>query len=331
MRKRVISLVLVLVLAFALANIAAAAKTDVSVLIDRTPVKFTASDGIPFIDENSRTLVPLRIVMETYGCMVQWDQNTRTAYVVKDGVTVTVTIGQKYIRVNGMSQAIDTSAVIKDSRTYLPIRAVLEAFGAKVEWDAANRAVLVTSAAVPMSGKDGKDGISVSDAKIDDSGNLILTLSDGKTINAGVVRPEQVSDKTFEDYEVGTKFYLENPIGEFDAPLTYNGQKYTAHYSEIYYELIEKHSASDPKAWNGVNYDPYLVNVHIKGTTSPELNGKKLNVYLADASDSVSFYYTAIINADGSFNIDFVQGHNNSSSWHSPKTLLYDFASVLEK
>ena len=108
MRKRVISLVLVLVLAFAFANTAAAAKTEVSVLIDRTPVKFTASDGIPFIDENSRTLVPLRIVMETYGCMVQWDQNTRTAYVVKDGVTVTVTIGQKYIRVNGMSQAIDT-------------------------------------------------------------------------------------------------------------------------------------------------------------------------------------------------------------------------------
>ena len=204
MKNRVICILLVLVFALALIGPAGAAKTGVSVTIDKKPVSFSASDGAPFIDENSRTLVPLRVVMETYGCIVQWDQNTKTAYVVKDGVTVTVTIGQKYIRVNGMSQAIDTAAVIKDSRTYLPIRAVLEAFGAEVEWDAASRTVVVTHPATEKSepingkdgvdgkdginGKDGADGVSVTNVKVDGNGDLLVTLSNGQTINAGHVQ-----------------------------------------------------------------------------------------------------------------------------------------------
>jgi hypothetical protein len=39
---------------------------------------------------------------------------------------------------------IDTAAVIKDGRTYLPIRCVLEAVGATVGWESASRTVLVT-------------------------------------------------------------------------------------------------------------------------------------------------------------------------------------------
>ena len=45
---------------------------------------------------------------------------------------------------NGQKISNDTAAIIKDGKTYLPIRAVLEAFGASVGWDGATQTVTVT-------------------------------------------------------------------------------------------------------------------------------------------------------------------------------------------
>ncbi|HYE67736.1 MAG TPA: family 10 glycosylhydrolase [Anaerovoracaceae bacterium] len=119
--------------------------SDLGVTIDGQAVTFQRGYGEPFIDGNSRTLVPLRGVMEAFGAVVSWDNDTSTASVSKNGTTVQVPIGQAYILVNGVSVINDTSAVIKDERTYLPIRAVLEAFGADVSWNNENRTVAVST------------------------------------------------------------------------------------------------------------------------------------------------------------------------------------------
>jgi len=44
-------------------------------------------------------------------------------------------------------------------------------------------------------GKDGEDGVGVQDAHIDFDGSLIITLTDGKEVNAGEVVPFDVADK----------------------------------------------------------------------------------------------------------------------------------------
>lgn len=142
--KRLIALCCALSIALSLSLPAAAAAQTVSVSIDGQAVPFTTDSGSPFIDKNNRTLVPLRVTMETYGCEVFWDNENRDAIVYKDGVTVVCGIGENHITVNGNAVAIDTASVIKDSRTYLPIRCVLEAVGATVGWDNATRTVLVT-------------------------------------------------------------------------------------------------------------------------------------------------------------------------------------------
>ena len=119
------------------------AMSDIGVTIDGKSVVFPSGYGKPYIDSNNRTLVPLRGVTESFGAAVSWDNATSTAIVEKNGITVQVPVGQTYILVNGVSVTNDTSAVIKDGRTYLPIRAVLEAFGAGVSWDNVNRTVVV--------------------------------------------------------------------------------------------------------------------------------------------------------------------------------------------
>lgn len=121
--------------------------TDVSigVTIDSNPVVLDESLGKPFIDTNSRTLVPLRGVMEDFGGTVSWDNDNRIASVEKNDTHVQVPIDQKYILVNGQQVENDTAAVIQDERTYLPIRVVLEAFGAGVAWDNTNRSVVINT------------------------------------------------------------------------------------------------------------------------------------------------------------------------------------------
>ena len=115
----------------------------VNINIDGKGVAFNEVYGEPFIDSANRTQVPLRITMESCGCEVNWDDARKTALVEKNGVLVEVPIGASYIVVNGEQKQNDTVAVIKDSRTYLPIRAVLEAFGAKVDWDPSTQTVIV--------------------------------------------------------------------------------------------------------------------------------------------------------------------------------------------
>jgi hypothetical protein len=143
MKKKIMSFLLGLCLAITLC-IPALAAGGPGVSIDGTAVVFSDDTGYPFVDANGRTLVPLRVTMETYGCEVFWDNENKSAIVYRDGGTVVCPIGKNSILVNGETVAIDTAAVIVDNRTYLPIRCVLEAVGAAVDWDGAARNVLVT-------------------------------------------------------------------------------------------------------------------------------------------------------------------------------------------
>lgn len=123
-----------------------APQTTITVSIDNYTINPTSDSGVPFIDSSSRTQVPLRLTMEECGCTVTWDNASKTAYVIKGDKTVSVPIGKHYIVINGTQHAIDTCAMIKDNRTYLPIRPVLEAFGYNVAWDQSTKTVAITSA-----------------------------------------------------------------------------------------------------------------------------------------------------------------------------------------
>ena len=124
---------------------AGAAGAEVSVTIDGVPVAFDDNYGHPFLDKAGRTQVPFRLTMETFGCSVYWNQSTWTAVAEKDGTRVEVPIGESYLLVNGKRVLMDTTAQLVGTRTYLPIRPVLEAFGAYVTWDATQNQVVVTT------------------------------------------------------------------------------------------------------------------------------------------------------------------------------------------
>lgn len=108
--------------------------TDLSLMINGQQLWFPEEYGTPYIDANNRTMVPVRLPMEAIGCEVGWDNDTQTVTVSNDGTVVQLTIGSNIITINGEEKEIDTTPIIQNDRTYLPIRAVLEAFGSGVYW-----------------------------------------------------------------------------------------------------------------------------------------------------------------------------------------------------
>ena len=87
--------------------------------------------GAPYIDSAWRTMVPVRVLAESFGADVEYADNVVT--IVDGDTTVVMNIGEETYTVNGEEQTMDTAAVIGDGdRTYVPVRFVAEALGYSV-------------------------------------------------------------------------------------------------------------------------------------------------------------------------------------------------------
>jgi hypothetical protein len=125
------------------------ATQDISVTVETTEIPFSKDDGlglgVPFIDENNRVQVPVRKTLEALGATVDYNASDRIVTVALDGAVLRFEIDGK-ARLNGESYEIDTSATIKDGRTYIPVRYAVEPFGYSVKWDSLKRDVLIRKA-----------------------------------------------------------------------------------------------------------------------------------------------------------------------------------------
>ena len=101
-------------------------------------------DSKPYIKQD-RTLVPMRAIFEALGASVSWDDATKTAIGVKDGIEVKITIGENVLYKNGEAIELDAPAEITNDRTMVPVRAISEAFGCTVNWDNDTKTVEITN------------------------------------------------------------------------------------------------------------------------------------------------------------------------------------------
>lgn len=91
-------------------------------------------DAKPFIDGNNRTLVPVRAVSEMLDCNVEWSQETQTVTIIRGEKVITIVIGEDLLMMNSEKIQMDTKAIIKDERTFIPVRFAAEALGLTVNW-----------------------------------------------------------------------------------------------------------------------------------------------------------------------------------------------------
>ena len=120
------------------------------VLVDGSDVIFP--DQKPFI-QDSLTYVPLRFVSLALDGIVDWNDDTKTAFVEKSGTKMSMAIGSTECFVNGIPKTIDTPAQIVNDRTMVPLRFVSETLDAKVDWDDINKIVFITPNSITVGGK----------------------------------------------------------------------------------------------------------------------------------------------------------------------------------
>lgn len=93
---------------------------------------------------NDRVLVPIRAVIEALGGTVSWDEDEQKATIVRNYRKVEVWINKKELRANGIMKEIDVPAILVNNRTLMPIRAIVENIGIKIDWDNDNKYVTIT-------------------------------------------------------------------------------------------------------------------------------------------------------------------------------------------
>ncbi len=119
-------------------------QNTVAVYVDGEKLSFP--DQVPFINPDSRTLVPVRFVSEALGANVDWNGELQRVDISHQGKGIKLTIGQKEAKVDAGVVTLDTNAAIVSDRTMVPLRFVSECLGAEVEWNGNVREVYITTA-----------------------------------------------------------------------------------------------------------------------------------------------------------------------------------------
>lgn len=95
------------------------------------------------VTESDRTLVPLRVIFESLGATVRWEDATQTAVAVKGDTEIRISVDNTEMLKNGEVVVLDVPARLIDDRTLVPVRAVSECLNAQVDWlEDAHRVVI---------------------------------------------------------------------------------------------------------------------------------------------------------------------------------------------
>lgn len=127
----------------------------VSVRLNGAPIDMRDAAGnevAPFI-ENGTAYVPVRAIATALNVGIDWDNGSRTVFIGERGEAAPEAGENVNVYINGAEFKPTDAAgkavypIIKDGTTFLPVRAIAQAFAKKVDWDAAGSSVLITDTA----------------------------------------------------------------------------------------------------------------------------------------------------------------------------------------
>ncbi len=118
----------------------------ITLTIDKTEADVfgdAATNDVAPIIRNGRTMLPARFVAENLGATVEWDNDERKVTIKNDETEILIYIDSDTAKVNGKDVKLDSPAFIENSRTYTPVRFIVENLGASIEWKEDERQVVI--------------------------------------------------------------------------------------------------------------------------------------------------------------------------------------------
>ena len=105
-------------------------------------------------DGTATSMIPARLVVESFGGNVVWNEAARTVTATLGDRTVVFTVGSNQITVNGAVSTAPVATEIVGGRTFVPLRALAESLGKKVYWNqgdsSANGLIVIGHKASPF-------------------------------------------------------------------------------------------------------------------------------------------------------------------------------------
>ena len=126
-------------------TVSAYSEKVISLEIDGTVIR----TEVPPTVIGGRTMVPVRDIFEACGANVTWDPATKKITGSKGGKNVVMQVGSNKLYMNSSVATMDCTPVIIEGRTLAPARYVALGFGGTTQWDALNKAVVITGVTTP--------------------------------------------------------------------------------------------------------------------------------------------------------------------------------------
>lgn len=154
--KKIVALVLVMVLLSVSLPAMAAGEQTLILHMDGKQITYKAppvtiklngkeiKSDVPAVILDDRTLVPIRVISESTGARVDWDAEKYEVTVNTGEKVVKLKIDSKEMIIDGKTTSLEVPAKIINDRTMVPVRAVSEALGLKVDWVASTYTVLLS-------------------------------------------------------------------------------------------------------------------------------------------------------------------------------------------
>lgn len=177
------------------------------------------------IIRNNHVLIPIRSVMEQMGCKVDWNNENHTISIYNNDNRINMTINSEIAYLNNQKYILNSSPVIINSKTFIPIRFISEGFGFSVDWNESQKKITITNKNINIK----KIDINSENISTDDSNqNIKDEEKSGNMININI----KIGNSDF-----SAKLYDNPTVNEFikNFPITYNMSE--LHGNEKYYYM----------------------------------------------------------------------------------------------
>ncbi len=195
-------------------------KINSPVMLVNNEEKSIDENGTVPVILNSRTLLPVRAVVEEIGGSVEWNADTRTVELQSGDNNIKLEIDSTTAYLNNEPHTLDAPPTIIGGRTMLPIRFIAEGFGLEVNWDSAEQTItLVKGSDVQSESASSTEAVTeattAEEATAQNDGNILVVYFSATNNTKGVA--EKIAEAA------GADIYAITPAVPYtSADLDYN-------------------------------------------------------------------------------------------------------------
>lgn len=188
MFKRLSNILISILIASCYLGLPAFGSGDIEVQVNGKRISFDVPPSVI----NGCTMIPARYTTEALGALVNWDSFTNTVIITNKDMLIKLPVNNPIATLNGQEVKLESPAVIIDGRTLVPTRFIAESLGAKVDWNADTRSVIISTSeavvditAIPLTIPKAFDERELTASEISKYSEsvvkIISTLNDGST------------------------------------------------------------------------------------------------------------------------------------------------------